>query len=79
MAEGIGPGTTAMYMQRTTSGATGNDLYTTIKYMRGASGIGMGTMIKHLRRTTSSAAENGLGASMKYLRRTKRAPPRTMA
>jgi hypothetical protein len=32
-----------MYMQRTTSGAAGNGLYTTIKYMRGASGIGMGT------------------------------------
>jgi hypothetical protein len=59
-----------MYMQRTTSGATGNGLHTTIKYMRGASGIGMGTTIKHLRRTTSGAAENGLGATMKYMRRT---------
>jgi hypothetical protein len=59
-----------MYMQRTTSGAAGNGLYTTIKYMRGASGIGMGTTIKHLRRTTSGAAGNGLGATMKYLRRT---------
>jgi hypothetical protein len=59
-----------MYMQRTTSGAVGNGLYTTIKYMRGASGIGMGTTIKHLRRITSGAAENGLGATMKYLRRT---------
>jgi hypothetical protein len=59
-----------MYMQRTTSGAAGNGLYTTIKYMRGASGIGMGTTIKHLRRTTSGAAENGLGATMKYMRRT---------
>jgi hypothetical protein len=37
-----------MYMQRTTSDAAGNGLYTTIKYMRGASGIGMGTTIKHL-------------------------------
>ena len=52
------------------SGAAGNGLYTTIKYMRGASGIGMGTAIKHLRRTTSGAAGNGLGAAMKYLRRT---------
>ena len=34
-----------MYMQRTTSGAAGNGLYTTIKCMRGASGIGMGTKI----------------------------------
>jgi len=59
-----------MYMQRTTSGAAGNGLYTTIKYMRGASGIGMGTTIKHLRCTTSGAAGNGLGATMKYLRRT---------
>jgi hypothetical protein len=59
-----------MYMQRTTSGAAGNGLYTTIKYMRGPSGIGMGTTIKHLRRTTSGAAGNGLGAMMKYMRRT---------
>jgi hypothetical protein len=59
-----------MYMQRTTSGAAGNGLYTTMKYMRGASGIGMGTTIKHLRRPTSGAAGNGLGATMKYLRRT---------
>jgi hypothetical protein len=59
-----------MYMQRTTSGAAGNGLHTTIKYMRGASGIGMGTTTKHLRRTTSGAAGNGLGATVKYLRRT---------
>jgi hypothetical protein len=31
MAAGIGPGTTAMYMQRTTGGSAGNGLYTTIK------------------------------------------------
>jgi hypothetical protein len=59
-----------MYMQRTTSGAAGNNLYTTIKYMRGAADIGLGTTIKHLRRTTSGAAGNGLGEKMKYLRRT---------
>jgi hypothetical protein len=59
-----------MYMQRTTSGAASNGLYTIIQYMRGASGIGMGTTIKHLRCTTSGAAGNGLGATMKYLRRT---------
>ena len=58
-----------MYMQRTTSGAASNGLYTTTKYMRGASGIGMGTKIKHLRRTTSGAAVRSLDASMKYLRR----------
>jgi hypothetical protein len=59
-----------MYRQRTTSGAAGNSLHTTTKYMRGASGIAMGIAIKHLRRTTSGAAGNGLGATMKYLRRT---------
>jgi hypothetical protein len=31
-AAGIGPGTTAMYMQRTTSGTAGNGLYTTITH-----------------------------------------------
>ena len=59
-----------MYMQRTTSGAAGYGLYTTIKYMRGASGIGMGTTVKHLRCTTNCAAVNSLGTTMKYLRRT---------
>jgi hypothetical protein len=58
-----------MYMQRTTSGASGNGLYTTIKCMRGAAGIGLGTTIQHLRRTTSDTA-GSLGATMKYLRRT---------
>ena len=57
-------------MQRTTSGAAVNGLYTTIKYMHGASGIGMGTTIIHLRCTMSGAAGNGLGATMMYLRRT---------
>ena len=52
-----------MYMQRTTSGAAENGLYTTIKYMRGASGISMGTTIKHLRRTASGAAGKCLGAT----------------
>jgi hypothetical protein len=47
-----------MYIQRTTSGAAGNGLYTTIKYKRGAAGIGLGTTIKHLPRTTSGAAAN---------------------
>jgi hypothetical protein len=57
-------------MQRTTSGAAGNGLYTAIKCMRGAAGIGLGTTIQHLRRTTSGAAGNGLGATIKYLLRT---------
>ena len=56
-----------MYMQRITSGAAGNGLHTTIKYMRGASGIGMGTAIKHLRRTTSGGAGSDLGATTKCL------------
>jgi hypothetical protein len=30
-------------MQQTTSGAAGNGLYTTIKYLCGAAGIGLGT------------------------------------
>jgi len=60
----------AMSMQRTTSGAEGNGLHTTIKYMRGAAGIGLGTTIKHLRLSKSATAGNSLGATMKYLRRT---------
>ena len=59
-----------MYMQRTTSGAAGNGIYTTIKYMRSAAGIGLGTNTKQLRRTASGTAGNGLGEAMKYLRRT---------
>jgi hypothetical protein len=56
-----------MYMQRTTSGAAGNGLNTTIMYMRGAEGIDLGTTIKYLRRTTSAAAKNGLSTTIKYL------------
>jgi hypothetical protein len=56
-----------MYMQRTTSGVAFNDLYTMMKYMRGAAGIGLGITIKYLRRTTSAAANNGLGTTIKYL------------
>jgi hypothetical protein len=37
-----------MYMQRTTSGAAGNGLYTTIRYMRGATNNGLSTTIKYL-------------------------------
>ena len=54
-------------MQRTASGAAGNNLYSTIKYMRGAGGIGLGTTIKYLRCTTSAAANSGLGTTIKYL------------
>jgi hypothetical protein len=59
-----------MYMQRTTSGAAGNGLCTTIKCVRGAAGIGLGTTVKHLRRAASGAAGNGLGTTIKYLRLT---------
>ena len=58
----------AMFMLRTTSGAAGNGLYTTTKYMRGVAGIGLGTTIKYLRRTMSAAANNGLGTTIKYER-----------
>jgi hypothetical protein len=56
-----------MYIQRTTSSAAGNGLYTTIKYMRGAVDIDLGTTIKYLRRTTSAAANNGLKTMIKCL------------
>ena len=52
-------------MQRTTSSAAGNGLYTTIKYLRGAASIGLGATIKYLRRTKSAAANNGLGTTIK--------------
>jgi hypothetical protein len=57
-----------MYMQRTKSGAAGNGLFTTIKYMRGAAGFGLDTTIKYLRRPTSATANNGLmSTTIKYL------------
>ena len=58
MAAGISPGTTAMYMQRTTSGAAGNGLYTTGKYVRGAAGIGLGTTNKYLVNRNAVAGNN---------------------
>jgi len=56
-----------MYMQRTTSGAAGTGLHTTIKYMRGAAGIGLGTTIKYLRRSTSAGASSCLITTAKYI------------
>jgi hypothetical protein len=56
-----------MHMQRATSSAAGNGLYTTMKKMRGTTGIGLGTTIKYLRRITSAAKDNGLGTTIKYL------------
>ena len=65
-------GTTAKYLRRITSGATGNGLGTTIKYLRhtrsGAVGNGLSATIKNLRRATSCPAGNGLGTLIKYLR-----------
>jgi hypothetical protein len=52
---------------RSTSGAAGNDLRTTIKCLRDAAGMGQGTTIKYLRRTTSAAANSGLCTTIKYL------------
>ena len=61
-----------MYMQRTTSGAAGNGLYTTIKYLRcttsGAAGNGLGTTIKYLR----AAAGIGSGTTIKLSAHNKR-------
>ena len=42
----IGLGATIKYLRRSTSGATGNGLCTTAKYLRGAAGIGLGTTTK---------------------------------
>ena len=56
----------------TASRNRGNDLSTTIKYLRkttgGAAGIGLGTTIKYPRRTTGAAARSGLGSTPNYLR-----------
>ena len=40
-------GATAKYLRCTTSGAAGNGLGITIKYLRAAAGIGLGTTIKY--------------------------------
>jgi hypothetical protein len=44
-------------LRRTSSGAAGNGLGTTIKDLRSAAGIGLGTTIKFLRRTTKQQPE----------------------
>jgi hypothetical protein len=63
---------TAMYIQCTTSGAAGNGLYTTIKYMRGAAGIGLSTTIKYLvNKTRARATGQQLGQGP----HTKKLPP----
>jgi hypothetical protein len=55
------------YLRRSTSGAAGNGLSTTIKYLRGAAGVGLGTTIKHLRRIMIATAGSCLGTMAKYL------------
>jgi hypothetical protein len=56
----------------TASWRRGNDLGTTIKYLKkktsGAAGIGLGATIKYSRRTTGAAAGDGLGITLNYLR-----------
>ena len=56
----MGMGTSIKFLRRTASGAAGNGLGTTAKYMRGAAGNGLGTTIKYLRRSTSVATGNWL-------------------
>jgi hypothetical protein len=50
----------------------GNDLGTTIKYLRkttsGTTGIGLGTTAKYLLRTTGAAAGSGLGTTLNNMR-----------
>jgi hypothetical protein len=60
------PGATIKSLRLSTSGAAGNGMRTTMKYLHGAAGIGLGTTIKYLRRATSAAANNGLGNTTKY-------------
>jgi hypothetical protein len=54
-------------LRRLASGAAGNGLDTTIKYLRDFAGIGQGAAIKSLRRTTSGSVGNGLGTTIKCL------------
>jgi hypothetical protein len=51
-AAGYGLGATIKCLRQATSGAAGNELGRTIKYLRGAAGINLGTTIKYLRSTT---------------------------
>jgi hypothetical protein len=55
------------YLRCTTSGAAGNVLGTTIKFLHATAGIGLHTMIKFLR----AAASMGLGTTAKYLWRSR--------
>jgi hypothetical protein len=55
------------YLRCTTSGAAGNGLGATIKYLRGAAGIGLDITSECLRCATSAAANNCLGTTIRYL------------
>ena len=57
------PGAAIKYPRCTTSGAAGDGLGTTIKYLRAAAGIGLGSTIKYLRGTAGIV----LGTIIKYL------------
>jgi hypothetical protein len=59
--------------RRTTSGAAGNGLCATIKYLRGFARIGLGTTAKYLQRTTSGAVDNVMGPTIDNPQRTTRA------
>jgi hypothetical protein len=56
-------GATIKYLRKTTNGAAGNSMGTTITYLRGAAGISLCTAI-YLRRTTRQQP----GTKAKYLR-----------
>jgi hypothetical protein len=45
-------------LRHSTSGAAGNGLRTTMKYLRGAAGIGLGTTIKYLVKQNAGAGNN---------------------
>jgi hypothetical protein len=45
-------------MPQTTSGAADNDLYTTIKYLRGAAGISLITTSRRRKPTVKTCADN---------------------
>jgi hypothetical protein len=64
---GISLGTTAKYLRRSTSGAAGNGLCTTTKYLRGAAGVGLGTTANYLQRAAKAAANSGLGTTIKHV------------
>jgi hypothetical protein len=57
------PGAKIKCLRYTTSGATGNGLGTTAKYLRAAAGIGLGTTTKYLRRATAKYPVNQKGGA----------------